>query len=116
MEFQTRLNAYRCKLPGCRVAYSIERGYFLVDQKGQCVSSRPARDILYAAAALCLCDNDDGHSLYIEHYAAARRVRFWRCPVRDCGYEVSQRLEKTHLGWRTCGSFEQPKAVRVRHW
>jgi hypothetical protein len=115
MDFQSKLNAYRCNLPGCRVAYSTDHGYFLVSSNGNPAASLQSHVPLYAQAAICLCENDETHPLYIEDYVATRRVRFWVCPVHSCRYEVSQRLEKTDVGWRTCGSFEQSTPIRIRH-
>ncbi len=110
MSFRPRLNAYRCNWPGCAVAYSLEKGYFRSHEEGNAA----AREAFYAQEAVCLCEKDDLHALYVEDFVANLRVRFWVCPVRGCGYEVSQRLEKTAQGWRTCGSFEHTKAVRIR--
>jgi len=110
MDFHAKLGVYRCNLPGCPLAYTSEQGYFSIAD----ISGSQARESLYAQAAICLCEHDDSHSLYIEDYLAARRVRFWVCPVRSCGFEVTQRLEKTRSGWRTCGSFEQSKPLRLR--
>jgi hypothetical protein len=111
MRFDTRSGAYRCNLPGCPTAYAPEKGYYRVHEEGD----EQAREAFYGQAALCLCENDDSHRLYIQDYAASRKVRFWMCPVRTCGYEVSQRLEKTADGWRTCGWFEHKTPVRIRH-
>jgi hypothetical protein len=111
MDFHPKANAYRCNLPGCPLAYATDKGYFSVEQDGDA----EARNSLYAQSALCLCENNESHHLYIEDYVVARRVRFWVCPVHSCGYEVTQRLEKTSHGWRTCGSFEQSKPIRLRH-
>jgi hypothetical protein len=102
---------YRCNLRGCPVVYSIDAGYYRIEDQGDA----HAREIFYAQEAICLCENDDAHPMYIEDYVINRKVRFWVCPVRGCGYEVSQRLEKTLDGWRTCGSFEHTKPVRIRH-
>jgi hypothetical protein len=92
MSFRAGMNVYRCTWPGCAVLYSFEKGYYRLQEEGDAKA----------------------HPLYIEDFVASRKVRFWVCPVRGCGYEVSQRLEKTAEGWRTCGSFEHTKAVRMR--
>jgi hypothetical protein len=110
MRFRPDMNTYRCNLSGCPVAYAADKGYYRIQEAGDVI----AREIFYAQAAICLCENDDLHQLYIQDYVASRKVRFWACPVRTCGYEVSQRLEKTSDGWRTCGSFEHHKPVRIR--
>lgn len=110
MRFITALQAYRCNLSGCPVAYAHDKGYYRILEGNDAA----ARDTFYAQAAICLCENDDLHPLYIEEFVAARNVRFWVCPVPACGYEVSQRLEKTPAGWRTCGSFEHTTPVRIR--
>jgi hypothetical protein len=110
MSFRPAMNGYRCNWSGCPVAYSLESGYYCVQEQGDAA----AREVFYGREAICLCEKDDLHSLYIEDFVANRKVRFWVCPVRGCGYEVSQRLEKTADGWRTCGSFEHTKAVRMR--
>jgi hypothetical protein len=110
MKFQARINAYRCNLPGCPAAYAPDKGYYRIQEAGDAT----AREAFYAQAAICLCENDDFHQLYIQDYSASRNVRFWVCPVKVCGYEVSQRLEKTADGWRTCGSFEHKTPVRMR--
>src|ERR1700733_4106035 len=89
MSFRPRLNAYRCNWPGCAVAYSLEKGYFRSHEEG----SVGAREAFYGQAAVCLCEKDDLHALYIEDFVANLRVRFWVCPVRGCGNGVSQRLE-----------------------
>jgi hypothetical protein len=93
------------------VAYSMERGYYRIDDE----NDPHVREIFYGQEAICLCETDEAHPLYIADYVASRKVRFWACPVHGCGYEVSQRLEKTADGWRTCGFFEHTKAVRLRH-
>ncbi|SRR5882724_3874560 len=110
MSFRPRTNAYGCNWPGCSVEYSLEKGYYRLQEQGDAA----AREVFYGQEALCLCEKDDLHPLYIEDFVTNRKVRFWVCPVRACGYEVSQRLEKTADGWRTCGSFEHTKAVRMR--
>jgi len=110
MRFQASINAYRCNLGGCPAAYAPDRGYYRVQEAG----GAAAREAFYAQAAICLCENDESHQLYVQDYAASRKVRFWVCPIRGCGYEVSQRLEKTAEGWRTCGSFEHKAPVRIR--
>jgi hypothetical protein len=110
MTFRPGVNVYRCNWPGCPVAYSLETGYYRLPEQG----NMSAREVFYGEQAICLCEKDDAHQLYIEDFVTNLRVRFWVCPVRGCGYEVSQRLEKTADGWRTCGSFEQSKAVRIR--
>jgi hypothetical protein len=110
MRFHAGSNAYRCNLPECPVAYAPDTGYYRIQEARDAI----AREIFYAQAAICLCENDDLHQLYIQDYVTGRKVRFWACPVRSCGYEVSQRLEKTAAGWRTCGSFEHDKPVRLR--
>ena len=109
MRFITAIQAYRCSLSGCPVAYAVDKGYYRILE-----TDPGARESFYAQAAIVLCENGDLHPLYIEDYVATRKVRFWVCPVPACGYEVSQRLEKTHDGWRTCGSFEHTKPVRIR--
>jgi hypothetical protein len=111
MQFDSMTGVYRCNLPGCTAAYAPNRGYYLPRHEGD----SEARELFYAQAAVCLCENDEQHPIYIEDYVIARKVRFWVCPARSCGYEVSQRLEKTATGWRTCGSFEHTKAVKLRH-
>ena len=111
MTFQPNLNIYRCNLPGCPVAYAPDRGYHRVPDR----DDAPALEAFYAHAAICVCENSDAHHLFIEDYVAARKVRFWACSSRSCGYEVTQRLEKTFDGWRTCGSFEHTKPVKLRH-
>jgi hypothetical protein len=111
MSFDTATRAYHCNLHDCPVAYSVERGYYRIPDEDDAY----AREIFYAHAAICLCESDDRHPLYIQDYVASRKVRFWACPIRACGYEVSQRLEKTADGWRTCGFFEHTKPVRLRH-
>jgi hypothetical protein len=88
----------------------LEKGYYRVAEEADVV----AREAFYGREAICLCEKDDLHQLYIEDFVANRKVRFWVCPVRGCGYEVTQRLEKTPQGWRTCGAFEHTKAVRIR--
>jgi hypothetical protein len=110
MTFHASLNAYRCNLPRCPVAYAPDKGYYRILEE-----DARAHESFYAQAAICLCENDDSHSLYIEDYVVARKVRFWVCPVRSCRYEVSQRMEKTSDGWRTCGSFELTKPVKLHH-
>jgi hypothetical protein len=110
MSFRPSINAYRCNWPGCSATYSLEKGYYRVAEEGDVV----AREAFYGREAICLCEKDDLHQLYIEDFVANRKVRFWVCPVRGCGYEVTQRLEKTPQGWRTCGAFEHTKAVRIR--
>jgi hypothetical protein len=110
MKFQASVNAYRCNLGGCPAAYAPDKGYYRIQEAGNAT----AREAFYGQAAICLCENDDVHPLYIQDYSASRKVRFWVCPVRGCGYEVSQRLEKTAEGWRTCGSFEHQAPVRIR--
>jgi hypothetical protein len=110
MTFDPGSGAYYCNLRGCPVAYTLGQGYYQVPDAGDPY----AREIFYAHAAICLCETDEAHPLYIEDYVINRKVRFWMCPVRGCGYEVSQRLEKTQHGWRTCGSFEHTKPVRIR--
>ena len=110
MTFHPAINAYRCNLPRCPVAYTPDKGYYRIFEE-----DAQSRELFYAQTAICLCENDDSHSLYIEDYVIGRKVRFWVCPVRACGYEVSQRLEKTSDGWRTCGSFEHTKPVKLRH-
>jgi hypothetical protein len=110
MSFRPGSNAYVCNLPGCPVAYSLEKGYYRVPEAGEAA----AREAFHGREAVCMCEKDELHQLYIEDFVANLRVRFWVCPVRGCGYEVSQRLEKTAVGWRTCGSFEHAKAVRMR--
>ncbi len=92
------------------MAYSLEKGYFRTGEDGDARK----RQELYAQEAVCLCEKADFHQLYIGDFAAGRKVRFWVCPVRGCGYEVSQRLEKTESGCRTVGSFEHSSAVRLR--
>jgi hypothetical protein len=111
MSFHAASKAYRCNLRGCPVAYAPDKGYYRIQDEGDAY----AREIFYAQAAICLCESDDAHPLYIQDYVASRKVRFWVCPVKVCGYEASQRLEKTTDGWRTCGSFEHTKPVRLRH-
>ena len=110
MKFQASVNAYRCNLADCPAAYAPDRGYYRI-QEGR---DTTAQEAFYAQAAVCLCESDERHQLYIQEYLANRKVRFWMCPVRGCGYEVSQRLEKTADGWRTCGSFEHKTPVRIR--
>lgn len=110
MSFRPAVNAYRCNWPGCPATYSLQKGYYRLPEEGDAA----AQEAFYGQEAICLCEKDDFHRLYIEDYVANRKVRFWVCPVRGCGYEVTQRLEKTPQGWRTCGSFEQTKAVRIR--
>jgi hypothetical protein len=105
-----RSGAYRCNWPGCPMAYSMEKGYHRVGEEGDAKK----HEELYALEAICMCDRADFHQLYIGDFAAGRKVRFWVCPVRGCGYEVSQRLEKTETGWRTVGSFEHTSAVRLK--
>jgi hypothetical protein len=112
MHFDPSTRVYRCNLSSCNVAYAPSRGYYRV---GERPTNTQTHESFYGQAAICLCENDDQHPLYIEDYVVARKVRFWACPVRSCGYEVSQRLEKTESGWRTCGSFEQSKPVKLRH-
>ncbi len=109
MRFIPAIDAYRCNLSGCPVAYAADKGYYRILE-----SDPAARESFYAQAAICLCEGDDLHPLYIEDYVVSRKVRFWVCPVPACGYEVSQRLEKTPDGWRTCGSFEHTKPVKLR--
>jgi len=111
MSFHPGSQTYHCNLHGCPVAYTLDKGYYRIPDEGDTY----AREIFYAQAAICLCESDDRHPMYIQDYAASRKVRFWACPVPPCGYEVSQRLEKTQDGWRTCGSFEHTKPVRLRH-
>jgi hypothetical protein len=111
MSFDATTQAYHCNLSGCPVAYSVDKGYYRASNEDDVC----AREIFYAHAAICLCESDERHPLYIQDYVASRKVRFWACPVRACAYEVSQRLEKTADGWRTCGFFEHTKAVRLRH-
>jgi hypothetical protein len=110
MSFHARNRAYRCNLRGCPVAYAPDAGYYRIQDQGDAI----AREIFYALAAICLCERDDSHPLYIQDYVASRKVRFWACPVDACDYEASQRLEKIPDGWRTCGSFEHTKPVRIR--
>ena len=110
MTFDAGTKAFYCNLSGCPVAYTMERGYYQLPDAGDDY----AREIFYAHTAICLCETDELHPLYIQDYVANRKVRFWACPVRGCGYEVSQRLEKTRDGWRMCGSFEHSKPVRIR--
>jgi hypothetical protein len=110
MSYRPGINAYRCNWPGCSVTYSFEKGYYRVAEQGDVV----AQEAFHGREAICLCEKDDLHQLYIEDFVANRKVRFWVCPVRGCGYEVTQRLEKTPQGWRTCGAFEHTKAVRIR--
>jgi hypothetical protein len=110
LSFHAASETYRCNLRGCPVVYALDKGYYQIQDEGD----EYAREIFYAQAAICLCDSDDSHPLYIQDYAASRKVRFWACPVQGCGYEVSQRLEKTQDGWRTCGFFEHTKPVRIR--
>jgi hypothetical protein len=110
MRFHAESNVYRCNLSGCPIAYAPGEGYCRIQGDDE----QEAREAFYAQAAICLCENDDFHPMYIEDYVAARKVRFWVCSVRTCGYEISQRLEKTANGWRTCGSFEHTKPVRLR--
>jgi hypothetical protein len=88
----------------------LEKGYY------RALEERDTAEqvAFWGREAICLCEKDDTHRVYIEDFVANLRVRFWVCPVRACGYEVSQRLEKTPDGWRTCGSFEQTKPVRIR--
>ena len=74
-----------------------------------------AREIFCAQSAICLCETDDAHPMYIQDFVANLKIRFWACPLRSCDYEVSQRMEKTQDGWRTCGFFEHTKPVRMRH-
>jgi hypothetical protein len=109
MSFRPGINAYRCNWPGCSVTYSLEKGYWVAEE-----ADVVAREAFHGREAICLCEKDDLHRLYIEDFVANRKVRFWVCPVRGCGYEVTQRLEKTPQGWRTCGAFEHTKAVRIR--
>jgi hypothetical protein len=111
MSFHAPSRSYRCNLRDCPVAYAMDKGYYRIDDEGDI----HAREIFYAHAAIYLCENDDTHPMYIQDYVASRKVRFWACPVRGCAYEVSQRLEKTPDGWRTCGFFEHTKPVRLRH-
>jgi hypothetical protein len=92
------------------MAYSMEKGYFRAGEEGEAKK----REDLYGQEAICLCEKADFHNLYIVDFAVGRKVRFWVCPVRGCGYEVSQRLEKTDSGWRTVGSFEHTAAVRLK--
>ena len=110
MHFVPAIQGYRCNLSSCPVAYTPEEGYYRVYEHGDLV----ARESFYAQAALCLCESDDLHALYIEDFVPNRKVRFWVCPFTSCRYEVSQRLEKTSDGWRTCGSFEHTKPVKLR--
>ena len=110
MCFRAGMKVYGCNWPGCAVLYSFEKGYYRLQEDGDA----KAREAFYGREAICLCERGDFHPLYIEDFVANRKVRFWVCPVRGCGYEVSQRLEKTADGWRTCGSFEHTKAVRMR--
>jgi hypothetical protein len=110
MTFDPGTKAFYCNLRGCPVAYTLDRGYYQLPDAGDDY----AREIFYAHTAVCLCDTDEQHPLYIQDYVASRKVRFWACPMRNCGYEVSQRLEKTADGWRMCGSFEHSKPVRIR--
>jgi hypothetical protein len=112
MHFDSATRGYRCNLSSCGVTYAPSRGYYLI---GEGSVQGQTHESFYGQAAVCLCENDDQHPLYIEDYVVARKVRFWVCPVRSCGYEVSQRLEKTLTGWRTCGAFEQNKPVKLRH-
>ena len=110
MTFRSGVNVYRCNWPGCPMAYSMEKGYCRTGEEGDAKK----RVELYGQEAICLCERADFHQLYVADYAAGRKVRFWVCPVRGCGYEVSQRLEKTENGWRTVGSFEHNSAVRLK--
>jgi hypothetical protein len=110
MGFRPDTNAYRCNWPGCRVAYLLEKGYYRAPEERDMV----AQVTFWGREAICLCEKDDAHRMYIEDFVTNLRLRFWVCPVRGCGYEVSQRLEKTAAGWRTCGSFEQNRPVRMR--
>jgi hypothetical protein len=110
MSFRAGVDAYRCNWPGCPVGYSVEKGYYRLPDGGDA----KVREEFYGREAICLCEKGDFHHLYIGDFVAGRKVRFWVCPVRGCGYEVSQRLEKTVDGWRMCGSFEQSTAVRIR--
>jgi hypothetical protein len=110
MSFRAGVEAYRCNWPGCLVTYSVEKGYYLLKREGDA----KAREEFYAREAICLCEKGDFHHLYIGDFVDNRKVRFWVCPVRGCGYEVSQRLEKTETGWRMCGAFAQHTAVRIR--
>ncbi len=111
MSFHPGSQAYHCNLSGCPVAYTLDKGYYRVSDEGD----EFARENFCAHAAICLCESDDLHPMYIQDYSASRKVRFWACPESGCGYEVSQRLEKTTDGWRTCGFFEHTKPVRLRH-
>jgi hypothetical protein len=110
MTWDAGTRTYYCNLSGCPAAYSLERGYYQLPDAGD----EYAREIFYAHLAICLCPTDDAHPLYVQDYVASRKVRFWACPVHGCGYEVSQRLEKTPDGWRMCGSFEAQKPIRIR--
>jgi hypothetical protein len=110
MSFQAAASLYCCNLRGCPVLYTPDKGYYRIHEDG----NAQAREAFYAQAAICICATDDVHQLYIEDYVASRRVRFWVCSIRSCGYEVSQRLEKTLDGWRTCGSFEHQTPVKLR--
>ncbi len=111
MLFDAREKRYRCDLPGCFAAYTPELGYHRLDEP----FDAHAREIFHAQAAVCVCEHSEAHQLYIDQFVPARKVRFWACPFRGCGYEVTQRMEKTSDGWRTCGSFEHSKPVKLRH-
>ena len=110
MSFRAGVDAYRCNWPGCPGGYSVEKGYYRLPDGGDA----KVREDFYGREAICLCEKGDFHHLYIGDFVTGRKVRFWVCPVRGCGYEVSLRLEKTVDGWRMCGSFEQGTAVRIR--
>jgi hypothetical protein len=110
MSYHEPSGGYRCNLAGCSAAYKPEKGYYRWPEE----DDEHAREIFYAQEAVCLCENDESHGLYIQDYVASRKVRFWACAAKDCDYEVSQRLEKTAEGWRTCGWFEHTKPVRIR--
>jgi hypothetical protein len=111
MTFDARSGTYRCNLRGCPVGYSLQKGYYRITDE----DDPYAREIFCAQSAICLCETDDAHPLYIQDFVANLKIRFWACPVRSCDFEVSQRMEKTQDGWRTCGFFEHSKAVRLRH-
>jgi hypothetical protein len=111
MSFDPGSQAYHCNLRGCPVAYTLDKGYYRISDEDDAY----AREIFWTQAAICLCESDDAHPMYIQDYAASRKVRFWACPAQGCDYEVSQRMEKTADGWRTCGFFEHTKPVRLRH-
>ena len=66
MSFRPGANVYRLNWPGCPVVYSLEKGYYRLQEE----VDAQAREAFYGQEAICVCERGDFHPLYIEDFVA----------------------------------------------